>query len=262
MPSTADPTDATTDARSSNLWLGPVLGITIGVLALVLLGALLIMRRRRKPRSNRIAVIEKTPCGLDAIPELDGAFYVTQNIRDAPPHVAELDASERPLQSTSTDLVTRTEIPRPSRSLAARGAKSTTQAELASTEIPSFAVSHARFENAAELPSLVAAKKVKSGVAHPQELADAASKTPSVAPARHETRVVELDGEDDVKQQIKRIREEKKKLTRINRKEKERLRRINELERLETALQDRLAGRKPTPTTNASAVEGLSWYVD
>ena len=181
-------------------------GVAIGVLALLLLGALLIRRRRRKPRTDQTPVTEQTPYGIDTKQELDGTSYATPKVKDVSPPVAEVDAAEPH-----------------------------TQANLASTEPSPLVAPHARSEDAVELPSLAASRVVNSSVAYPQELADAVPETRSAVSAPHEARLREVEGEHDIQQQIKRIREEKERLTRIN-----------ELERLEAELQERLAG--PTST--------------
>lgn len=187
-------------------------GVAIGVLALLLLGALLIRRRRRKPRTDQTPVTDQTPLtdqtpyGIDTKQELDGTSYATPKVKDVSPPVAEVDAAEPH-----------------------------TQANLTSTEPSPLVAPHARSEDAVELPSLAASRVVNSSVAYPQELADAVPETRSAVSAPHEARLREVEGEHDIQQQIKRIREEKERLTRIN-----------ELERLEAELQERLAG--PTST--------------
>jgi LPXTG-motif cell wall-anchored protein len=207
------PTGPVIDAQSPSTGAkaGIGVGVAIGVLALLLLGALLIRRRRRKPRTDQTPVTEQTPLtdqtpyGIDTKQELDGTSYATPKVKDVSPPVAEVDAAEPH-----------------------------TQANLTSTE-PSLVAPHARSEDAVELPSLAASRVVNSSVAYPQELADAVPETRSAVSAPHEARLREVEGEHDIQQQIKRIREEKERLTRIN-----------ELERLEAELQERLAG--PTST--------------
>jgi hypothetical protein len=166
------------------------------VLALLLLGALLLRRRRRKPKTDQTSITEQKPYGIDTKQELDGTSYATPKAKDVTPPIAELDASGP-----------RSDLP------------------------SSLVASHTQSEVAVELPSLAASRVVNSSVAYPQELANAVPETPSALLATHEAKFREVDGEYDIQQQIKRIREEKERLTRIN-----------ELERLEAELQERLAG--------------------
>ena len=204
------------------------MGVAIGVLALLLLGALLLRRRRRNLKTDQ------TPYGIDTKQELDGTSYATPKAKDVSPPVAELDASEPHSDIMSSQPGTRFRDPIASGSFVAGVAEPHTQANLTSTERPPR-VAHARSEDAVEPPSLAASRKVNSIVAYPQELAGVVPETRSAASAPHEARVRKVEGEHDIEQQIKRIREEKERLTRIN-----------ELERLEAELQERLAGSTST----------------
>jgi MYXO-CTERM domain-containing protein len=185
-------TGAVTDAQSPGLSTGAKagigVGVAIGVLALLLLGALLLRRRRRKPKTDQTPVTDQMPYGIDTKQELDGTSYATPKVKDVSPPVAELDASKPHSDFTSSQPGTRIRDPTASGNFAAGGAEPQTQANLTSTEPSPLVAPHAR-------------------------------------------------SEDDIRQQIKRIREQKERLTRIN-----------ELERLEAELQERLAG--PTTTGN------------
>ena len=226
-------TGAVTDAQSPDLSTGAKagigVGVAIGVLALLLLGALLLRRRRRNLKTDQ------TPYGIDTKQELDGTSYATPKVKDVFPPVAELDASEPHSDIMSSQPGTRIRDPIASGSFVAGGAEPHTQANLTSTERPPRVAPHARSEDAVEPPSLAASRKVNSIVAYPQELAGVVPETRSAASAPHEARVRKVEGEHDIEQQIKRIKEEKKRLTRIN-----------ELERLEAELQERLAGSTST----------------
>jgi len=224
-------TDIQSPGLSTGAKAGIGVGIAIGVLALLLLGALLLGRRRRKPKTDQ------TPYGIDTKQELDGTSYATPKVKDISPPVAELEASEPHSDFTSSQPGTRMQDPIASSSFTAGGAEPQTQANLASTEPSPLIAPHARSANAVELPGLVTSREVNSSVANPQELTSAVPETRSAASAPHEARLREVEGEHDIQQQIKRIREEKERLTRIN-----------ELERLEAELQERLAG--PTGTGN------------
>ncbi|PMD22231.1 hypothetical protein NA56DRAFT_97492 [Hyaloscypha hepaticicola] len=226
-------TGAVTDAQSPSLSTGAKagigVGVVIGVLALLLLGALLLRQRGRKPKT------EQTQYGMDTKQELDGTSYATPKVKDVSPPVVELDALEPYPDFTYSQPGTRIRDPIASGSFPAGGAEPHTQANLTSTEPSPLVVPHARSEDAVELPRQVASREVNSSVAYSQELAGAMPETRSAASAPHEARLREVEGEHDIQQQLKRIREEKERLTRIN-----------ELERLEAELQERLAG--PTST--------------
>lgn len=170
---TATVTDVQSPGLSTGAKAGIGVGVAIGVLALLLLGALLF---RRKPKIDQTPVTEQTQYGTDTKQELDGIPYVTPKVKDVSPPVAELDASEL----------------------------------------------HSDFTSSQQGMTI-------------RDLIDAVPETRSAASAPHEARIREVEGEHDIQQQIKRIREEKERLTRIN-----------ELERLEAELQERLAG--PTST--------------
>lgn len=228
-------TGAGTDLQSPGLSTGAKVGIgvgvTIGVLVLLLLGALLLRRRRRKPRIDQTPITDQTRYGIDTKQELDGTTYATPRVKDVSPPVAELDASKPQSDFTSSQPGLRIRDPIASSCFAAGGAEPYTQANLTSTEPSPLVAPHARSQDAVELPSLAASMLVNSSVAYPQELADAVPETRSAASAPYEARLREVEGEHDIQQQIKRIREEKERLTRIN-----------ELEKLEAELQERLAG--------------------
>jgi MYXO-CTERM domain-containing protein len=207
-------TSAVTDAQSPGLSTGAKagigVGVAIGVLTLLLLGALLLWRRRRKPKTDQTPVTHQTPYGVDTKQELDGTSYATPRVKNTSPPVTELEASEAHSDLTSSQPGTRILDP---------------------------IASDAQFEDAAKLPGLAASSEINSSFTDPQEPADAVPETQSTASAPHEVRLREVDEEHDIRQQIKRIRTEK-----------ERLARIDELERLEAELQERLAG--PTTTGN------------
>ncbi|KAI9767711.1 MAG: hypothetical protein M1839_004372 [Geoglossum umbratile] len=234
-------TGAATDAQSSGLSTGAKAGIgvsvAIGILALLLLGALLLMRRQRKPKADQAPVTEQTPYGVDTKQELDGTSYATRTIKGVSPPVVELDASEAHSNFTSSQPGTRIQDPITSSSFATGGAETQTQANLTSIEPSPLVTPHAQSEDTVELPGPAASREVNSSVADSQELADAVLEMRSAVSAPHDARLTEVEGEHDIRQQIKRLREEKERLTRIN-----------ELERLEAELQRRLAG--PTTTGN------------
>ncbi|KAH6714058.1 hypothetical protein BKA61DRAFT_55400 [Leptodontidium sp. MPI-SDFR-AT-0119] len=184
-------TDTQPPGLSTGAKAGIGVGVAIGVLTLLLLGALLLWRRRRKAKTDQTPVTNQTPYGVDTKQELDGTSYAIPRVENTSPPVAELEASEAHSDFTSSQPGTRILDP---------------------------IASDAQFEDAAKLPGLAASSD------------DAVPETQSTASAPHEVRLREVDEEHDIRQQIKRIRNEK-----------ERLARINELERLEAELQERLA---------------------
>ena len=174
------------------------MGVTIGVLVLLLLGALLLKQQRRKPRIDQTLITDQTRYRIDTKQELDGTTYATPRVKDVSPPVAELNASRPQSNFTSSQLGLRIRDPIASGGFAARGAKPHTQANLASTEPSPLVAPHARSEDAVKLPSLAASRVVNSSVAYPQKLADAMPETRSVASAPYKARLREVEGEHDI----------------------------------------------------------------
>jgi MYXO-CTERM domain-containing protein len=209
-----------TDALSPGLPTGSKAGIcacvTIGVLALLLLGVLLLKRRRRKPKTDCMPVPEQTPYGVDTKQELGWTSYATRRVKDVALPVAELGAPDPYSDFTSSQPGTRIRDLIASGSFTAGDAEPHTQANLISTEPSPLAAPHAQFEDTVELPGLAASRGANSSVTNPQNMVDAVLETRSVASAPHEASLGKVEGGHDIRQQIKRIREERERLTRIN----------------------------------------------
>jgi MYXO-CTERM domain-containing protein len=189
---------------------GVSVGVIIGVLTLLLLGALLVRRRRRR----RKPIADQTPYGVGTKQELDGNNFVTPRVRDTASHIAELDASEHLSDVTSSQQGTRIRD---------------------STGPSPLAAPHARSEDVVEQPGPAASSEGVSSAADAQERVGDGPERGSAAPPPQDAGLGEGEEQDGIRRQIKRIREEK-----------ERLSRINELERMEAQLEERLAGPSST----------------
>ncbi len=220
------PVSSTSNAHSHGLSSGAKagigVGVTIGLLAsLFILGALLLRRRRRRPEKQNPTVdrspgIDTMPYGIFTKQELDGTSRENGAMNHASTHRAELDGTEFPGNMVHLEPGTRTRPLPVSSDLTTRSVEAETQIQVqpGSTETAATITPRTQPEDTNE----------------PRSNADDA--VPEKVSPSHGSRPEDVGGEEDIKQQLQRIRDEK-----------ERLSRINELERMELALEERLARR-------------------